>query len=94
MAYISSVKVTSLKKTFLWALKIFSGFIFAWVFTVMGREFINFGLFSFVFLLISLTTAFIYLVKDYKYVGLFFVLVLFMVFVVGFGFVVDIAHSS
>ena len=94
MAYISSATMTSLKKVFLWGLKILSGLVFAWVFTVMGLEFINFGLFSFVFLLLSLTTAFTYLVKDYKYIGLLCVLALFVVFVVGFGLVVDIAYNS
>lgn len=83
----------TLEKTCLWIAKGLSGLIFSWVLTVTGREFIQFGLFSFVFLLLSLTGAFIYLVKSYRYIGLLFVNIIFIALVFGFGFYVDLAYN-
>ena len=83
----------SLEKVFLWGIKGLSGLVFAWVLTVTGREFIQFGLFSLVFLLLSLTGAFIYLVKSYRYIGLLFVNIIFIALVFGFGFYIDLAYN-
>lgn len=93
MARITKKIFHSLEKVFLWTIKGLSGLAFAWVLTVTGREFIQFGLFSFIFLLFSLTGAFIYLVKSYRYIGLLFVNIIFIALVFGFGFYVDLAYN-
>ena len=88
----------NLKKTFaglsLFSAKTVSGLIFAYVTALTGKEFVNFGLFSFLFLLFSLTGAFLYLVKGFKYTGLFIVNAVFATFLFGFGFYVDWAFNS
>jgi len=58
-----------MKKINLLLFKSFSAFCFSYVVALIGQEFISYGLFSFVFLLISLSLAFFYLVKDYKFFG-------------------------
>ena len=88
-----STTFESLRKNFLWGVKGFSGLAFSWVLTIMGKEFINFGLFSFIFLLLSLTMAFIYLVKDYKYTGVLCVDAILISLFFGFGFYVNLAYN-
>lgn len=88
-----SATFQGIKKTCLWGIKGFSAFAFAWVFTIMGKEFINFGLFSFIFLLLSLAMAFIYLVKDYKYTGVLCVDAILISLFFGFGFYVNLAYN-
>ena len=92
MANISTA-FKSIKTICLWAIKGFSGLAFAWILTIMGKELINFGLFSFVFLLISLTTAFIYLVRGYRYFGVFCVTSVFIGLIFSFGFYVNLAYN-
>ena len=88
----------ALKKTLaglgLFAAKMFSGLIFAYVTALTGKEFVNFGLFSFFFLLLSLTGAFLYLVKGFKWTGLCIVNAVFAALVFGFGFYVNWAFSN
>ena len=88
----------TLKKTVarlgLFSAKTVSGLIFAYVTALTGKEFIHFGLFSFLFLLLSLTGAFLYLVKEFKYTGLFIVNAVFATLLFGFGFYADWAFNS
>ena len=93
MARVTKKILHILEKICLWTAKGLSGLVFAWVLTVTGKEFIKFGLFSFVFLLLSLTGAFIYLVKNYRYIGLLFVDIIFIILVFGFGFYVNLAYN-
>lgn len=58
-----------MKKISLLLFKGLSAFCFSYVVTLIGQELISYGLFSFLFLLISLSMAFFYLVKDYKFFG-------------------------
>ncbi len=60
----------SLRKTSLWILKAASGLTLAYVLAVAGRELLNYGLFSFMFVLLSVTAAFFYLVKGFRLAGI------------------------
>ena len=88
-----SIAFRNIKTVCLWGIKGLSSLAFAWVLTVMGQELINFGVFSFVFLIISLTTAFIYLIRGYKYIGVFCVVAVFIALIFGFGFYVNLAYN-
>ena len=57
----------------LWFIKGLSGGILAYVLALIGREFLQYGLFAFLFIVISVTSAFLYLVKELKFPGLFLV---------------------
>jgi len=61
------------KKTILITIKVLSSLCFAFVLTLVAQDFINFGLFSFIFLLLSLGSAFFYLIKNYQFLGVFLV---------------------
>lgn len=50
-------------------LKGLSGLALAYVLALIGKEFIRYGLFAFLFIVISVTMAFLYLVKDLKFPG-------------------------
>ena len=54
----------------LWTAKGLSGLILAYVLALIGREFLQYGLFAFLFIVLSVTSAFLYLVKDLKLPGL------------------------
>ena len=62
-----------IKKTALLLFKAFSAFCFSYVLVLIGREFLSYGLFSFVFLLFSISLAFFQLVKSYNFLGVLFV---------------------
>ena len=49
--------------------KVFSALCFSYVLTLIGQELLSYGLFSFVFLLISISLAFFYFVKGYNIFG-------------------------
>ena len=57
----------------LWILKGLSGLVLAYVLALIGREFIRYGLFAFLFVVISVTVAFLYLVKELRFPGIFLV---------------------
>ena len=44
-----------------------SSFCVAYVLTLIGKELLSFGLFSFVFLLLSIGLSFFYLIKPYQF---------------------------
>ena len=50
-------------------LKGLSGLALAYVLALIGKEFIRYGLFAFLFIVISITMAFLYLVKDLRFPG-------------------------
>ena len=58
--------MNKVKKISLLFFKGFSAFCFSYVLTLIGQELLSYGLFSFVFLLISIGLAFFYFVKDYN----------------------------
>ena len=51
----------------------FSSFCVAYVLTLIGKEWLSFGLFSFVFLIISISLSFFYLIKPYQFLSVLFV---------------------
>ena len=57
----------------LWGLKGLSGLFLAYVLALIGKEFIQYGVFAFLFILISVTMAFLYLVKGLRFPGIVFV---------------------
>ena len=61
------------KKLSLAFFKGLSALCLAYVLALVGRELISYGLFSFVFLILSISLAFLYLVRGY---GFFLVLIL------------------
>ena len=72
----------------------FSALCFSYVLTLIGQELLSYGLFSFVFLLISISLAFFYFVKGYNVFGvlaldIFLVLIAFLL-----RFYVIIAYGS
>lgn len=56
-------------KIVLWILKGLSGLVLAYVAALTGRELIKYGLFSFLFIVLSVAGAFLYLVKGLKFPG-------------------------
>ena len=60
-----------IKKISLLLFKAFSCFCVAYVLTFIGREFLSFGLFSVVFLILSLSLSFFYLIKPYGFLWVF-----------------------
>ena len=75
-----SLALNSVKVLGLWIFKGLSGLALAYILATAGKELIGFGLFSFVFLMISITWAFLFLVRGLKYTGV-------LITVVCFGFV-------
>ena len=57
-----------IKPVSLWILKGLSGL--AYVLALIGKEFIRYGTFAFLFIVISITMAFLYLVKELKFPGI------------------------
>ena len=47
--------------------------VLAYVLALIGKEFIRYGVFAFLFILISVTLAFLYLVKELRFPGIIFV---------------------
>lgn len=82
------------KKISLLLFKGFSGFCFAFVLTLISQELISFGLFSFVFLLISIGLAFFYFVRGYKFPGVLVVDLILVLIAFLLRFYVIIAYSS
>lgn len=62
-----------IKKISLWLAKVFSGFCLAYVLAYAGQEFISYGDFSFVFIILSIMGGFLYLLKGYGFIILFVV---------------------
>lgn len=58
------------KKWSLLIFKLISAFCFAYVLALIGQELMSYGLFSFVFLILSISLAFFYFVKSYGFLGL------------------------
>ena len=61
------MQMKRIKKISLLFLKVFSAFCVAYVLAFIGKELISYGIFSFVFLLISIGMAFFYLIKPYGF---------------------------
>lgn len=59
-----------IKKSSLIFFKAFSAVCVSYVLALIGSELISYGLFSFVFLMISITLAFFYLVRPYGFITL------------------------
>ena len=83
-----------IKKISLLVFKGVSAFCFAYVLTLVGQDLISYGLFSFVFLLLSISLAFFYLVKDYKFFRILIVDVCLILLAVLLRFYVIIAYGS
>jgi len=61
------MKIKKIKKFSLFFLKAFSAFCVAYVLAFVGKELLSYGTFSFIFLLISISMAFFYLIKPYGF---------------------------
>ena len=71
--------MSQVKAISLFVFKGLSSFCVAYVLTLIGGELLSFGLFSFVFLILSIGLSFFYLIKPYKFLSVLmidFVLVL------------------
>ena len=60
-----------LKPISLKIIKLASGLILGFIFSVFGKELIDYGIFASVFVLLSSLLAFLYLVKDLNFLGIF-----------------------
>ena len=58
-----------MKQAPLWLIKGLSALCFAYVMALLVQETISSGLFSFVFLMLSFSLAFFFLIKSYKWLG-------------------------
>ena len=83
-----------IKKLNLLLFKIFSALCFSYVVTLIGQELLSYGLFSFIFLLLSIGLAFFYLIKPYKFFGIFLIDLLLVLLAVFLRFYVIIAYNS
>ena len=63
----------ALYRIILWIVKGLSGVILAYVLALIGREFLQYGLFAFLFIVISVASAFLFLVKELRFPGVFLV---------------------
>ena len=74
--------------------KVFSAFCFSYVLTLIGQELLSYGLFSFVFLLISIGLSFFYFIKDYKFSGVLLIDIILVAIAFLLRFYVIIAYGS
>ena len=81
------------KNILLWLLKGLSGLILAYVAAIFGRELLNYGLFSFLFILLSVTAAFFYLVKGCRFTGVLIVDSCLVAMAISLKWYVAIAHG-
>ena len=88
------MKIKKIKKITLLLFKGLSAFCFSYVVTLIGQELISYGMFSFVFLLISVGLAFFYLVKNYGFLGVFLVDLFLVLLAFLLRFYVIIAYGS
>ncbi len=89
-----SDKYKTFQKISLKLMKILSGLAIAYVIALVGQEFIRYGSFSFVFILISITMAFLYVMKGYGFITLFLIDFLLVVFAFLLRFYILWAYSS
>ena len=78
----------------LWLIKLISGLLLAFILARVGQEFVKYGMFSFVFILISITGGFMALVKPLKFLSMSVVLLLLISFFVLLRFYVVWAYQS
>ena len=78
----------------LWFLKGLSGLVLAYVLALIGKEFIRYGLFAFIFIIISITMAFLYLVKKLKLPGIILVDGVLIAVALFFRFYVNLAITE
>lgn len=78
----------------LWVLKGLSSLVLAYVLALIGKEFIRYGLFAFVFIVISITMAFLYLVKELKFPGIILVDGILVAVALFFRFYVNLAITD
>lgn len=83
-----------IQKISLLSFKIVSAFCFSYVLTLIGQEFLSYGLFSFIFLLFSIGLAFFYFVKDYKFFGVLLVDIVLVLIAFLLRFYVIVAYGS
>ena len=83
-----------LKEISLLVFKAFSCFCVAYILTLIAKEFLSFGLFSFVFLIVSLSMSFFYVIKPYKFLTVFLIDLLLIAFAFLLRFYVMTAYSS
>ena len=84
----------NLKALSLWLLKGLFSFCFAFVLALAGRELINYGLFSLLFLMLSIGWAFFYLVKPLGFIGILSVGVLLSLTAIGLRWYVMTAYGA
>lgn len=83
-----------MKKSGLLVFKGFSAFCFAYVLTLIGQEVLSYGLFSFIFLLLSIGLAFFYLVKPYGFLGVLLIDAFLVIVALSLRFYVILAYNS
>ena len=82
------------KKVILFVFKGFSALCFSYVLAVLGIEFIGYGLFSFIFLILSFSMAFLYFVKPYGITGLMVVNVVLIFTAIFLRFYINYSFNS
>lgn len=83
-----------IKKISLFLLKAFSAFCVAYVLTFIGKELLLYGIFAFVFLSISISMAFFYLIKPYGFLVVLLVDIGLILFALLLRFYVITAYGS
>ncbi|MCZ0932328.1 MAG: hypothetical protein OXJ52_04145 [Oligoflexia bacterium] len=83
-----------IKSSSLLVFKALSSFCVAYVLALIGRELLSFGLFSFVFLILSLGLSFFYLIKPYSFSSVFMLNLVLVASAVLLRFYVMTAYSS
>ena len=82
------------KKISVLVFKALSSFCVAYVLALIAKELLSFGLFSFVFLILSIGLSFFYLIKPYKFVTVFVLNLCLVAFAFLLRFYVIIAYSA
>lgn len=86
--------MNDVKKISLFIFKVLSALCFSYVLALIVREFIVYGLFSFVFLILSISMAFFYLVRDMKFLGILVLNISLILFAFLLRFYVILAYGS
>lgn len=88
------MRIKQIKKISLTVFKALSSFCVAYVLTLIGRELLSFALFSFVFLILSLSISFFYLIKPYNFLTVLLLDLFLVLFALLLRFYVMTAYSS
>ena len=88
------MNVKSLKRFTLLFLKFVSASFVAYVMAFIGKELINYGSFSFVFIFISIFSAFLYVMKNQNFIGVLITNIILVAIALFLRFYVILAYGS